>query len=239
MVSGVPQGTVLGPLLFLLHINDLPSVVSSKVRLFTDDCLIYRNIKNKEDQIALQKDLNLLENWGNTSGMHFNTAKCNIMRVSQTIDPKLFNYSLTGQVLEEVIDVKYLGVTLSNDLEWSKHISTMTNKANSKLSFLRRNLKGCPEKLKQTVYSSLIHSFMEYGATVWDPHQKYNTDKSERVQRRAARFVKSRHSRYSSVSDVLDVLGWTPLSQRRQEARLILFYKIINGLAQVPFEGVL
>ena len=146
MISGVPQGTVLGPLLFLLHINDLPSVVSSKVRLFADDCLIYRNIKNKEDQIALQKDLNLLENWGNTWGMRFNAAKCNIMRVSRTRNPKLFNYSLTGQVLEEVMDAKYLGVTLSNDLEWSKHI--MTNKANSKLSFLRRNLKGCPEKLK-------------------------------------------------------------------------------------------
>ena len=66
MVSGVPQGTLLCPLLFLLHINDLPSVVSSKVRPFADDCLIYRNIKNKEDKIALQKDLNLLENWDNT-----------------------------------------------------------------------------------------------------------------------------------------------------------------------------
>ena len=118
VVSGVPQGTVLGHLLFLLHINDLLSVVSSNVRLFADDCLIYRNIKNKEDKIALQKDLNLLENWGNTWGMRFNVAKCNIMRVSQTRDPKLFNYSLTRQVLEEVMDAKYLGVTLSNDLEW-------------------------------------------------------------------------------------------------------------------------
>ena len=80
---------------------------------------------------------------------------------------------------------------------------------------------------------------MEYGATVWDPYPKYTSDKVERVQRRAARFVKSRYSRYSSVSDMLDVLGWTPISQRRQEARLILFYKIINGLAQVPFEDVL
>ena len=115
----------------------------------------------------------------------------------------------------------------------------MTNKANSKLSFLRCNLKGCPEKLKQTALFSLIRSFMEYGATVWDPYQKYNSDKIERVQRGAARFVKSRYSRYSSVSDMLDVLGWMPLSQRRQEAPLTLFYKIINGLAQVPFECVL
>ena len=135
MVSGVPQGTVLGPLLFLLHINDLPSVVSSKVRLFADDCLIYRNVKNKEDQIALQKDLNLLENWGNTWGMRFNAAKCNIMRVSRTRDPKLFNYSLTGQVLEEFMDAKYLGLTLSNYLEWSKHIAIMTNKATPNFRF--------------------------------------------------------------------------------------------------------
>ena len=105
MVSGVPQDTELGPLLFLLHINDLPSVVSSKVRLFADGCLIYRNSKNKEDQIALQKYLNLLENWG----MRFNAAKSNIRRVLQTLDPKLFNYSLTGQVLEEVMDAKYMG----------------------------------------------------------------------------------------------------------------------------------
>ena len=146
MVSGVPQGTVLVPLLFLLHIDDLPSVVSSKVRLFADDCLIYRNNKNKEDQITLQKDLNLLENWGNTWGMRFNAAKCIIMRVSRTRDPKLFNYSLTGQVLEEVMDAKYLGVTLSNDLEWSKHIATMTNKSNSKLSFFASQPEGLPRE---------------------------------------------------------------------------------------------
>ena len=85
----------------------------------------------------------------------------------------------------------------------------------------------------QTAYFSLIHSFMEYGAPVLDLFQNYNSDMVERVQRRAARFIKSRYSRYS---DILDVLGWPPLSQRRQEDRLILFYKIFNGLAQVLFE---
>ena len=94
----------------------------------------------------------------------------------------------------------------------------MTHNANSKILFLHRNLKGCPAKLKQTAYFSLIHSFMEYGATVWDLYQKYNSEKVERVQHRAARFVKSRYSRYSTVSDTLDVLGLLPLSQRRQEA---------------------
>ena len=132
-----------------------------------------------------------------------------------------------------------MGVTLSNDLVWFKHIATLTHKANSKLLFLRLNLKGCPEKLKQTAYFSLIHSFMGYGATVWDQYQKYTNDKFERVQCHAARFVKSRYTRYSSVSDMLDELGWPPLSQRRQEAQLILFYKSINGLVQVPFEGFL
>ena len=92
MVSGVLQGTLLSPLLFSLHINDLPSVVSSKVRRFADACLSYRNIiKNKQDQITQQKDLNLIENWGNRWGMRFNAAKCNIMRGSPTRDPKLFN----------------------------------------------------------------------------------------------------------------------------------------------------
>ena len=107
--------------------------------------------------------------------MRFNAAsKCNIMRVSRTRGPKLFNYSLTGQVLEEVMDAKYLGLTLSNDLEWSKYIATMTNKANSKLSFLRCNLKGCPEKLKQTAYFSLIR-FLWSMAPLFGTHTKNTT----------------------------------------------------------------
>ena len=92
--SGVPQGTVLGPLLFLLHINDLPSCVNSKVRLFADDCLLYREIKNNQDQIDMQRDLDALMDWGSTWGMKFNAKKCNIMRVSRSRKPLQHFYSL-------------------------------------------------------------------------------------------------------------------------------------------------
>ena len=127
--SGVPQGTVLGPILFLLHINDLPSIVSSKVRLFADDCLIYRQIKSNNDQIKLQRNLNLLESWGVKWGMRFNAA----MRVSRIRLPFLYSYKLSGQVLDEVKDSKYLGVTISDNLDWSKHL----------LLLLPRPMLGC------------------------------------------------------------------------------------------------
>ena len=107
----------------------------------------------------------------------------------------------------------------------------MTNKTNSKLSFLCRNLKGCPERFKQTAYFSLIRSFMEYGATDWDPYQKYNSEL------RGDSIALQGSSRYSSVSDMLVVLGYDA-SFSKETGGSILFYKIINGLAQVPFEGV-
>ena len=119
---------------------------------------------------------------------------------------------------------KYLGVTISDNLYWSKHITTTTTKANARLSFIKRNLKDCPQQLKEIAYFSLVRSFVDYASAVWDPHQKFNQVKLEMVQRRAAaRFVKSRYKRTDSVTAMLDELGWAILSKRRKDARLILF----------------
>ena len=169
--------------------------------------------------------------------MRFNAAKCNIMRVSRIRLPFLYSYKLSGQVLDEIKDSKYLGVTISDNLDWSKHITT--TKANARLSFIKRNLKDCPHKLKEIAYFSLVRSFVDYASAVWDPHQKFNQEKLEMVQRRATRFVKSRYKRTDSVTAMLDELGWPILSKRRKDARLILFYKIINNLVQVPHEHIL
>ncbi len=154
--SGVPQGSVLGPLLFLCFINDLPLAVKSQVRLFADDCLLYRTIKTATDQLQLQKDLASLTQWAETWGMLFNASKCYILRISRTKTPRETLYSINGQVLKQVTDTAYLGVTLSEHLKWTTHIDSLCRKSNSTLGFLRRNLRFCPEKLKSLAYTALV-----------------------------------------------------------------------------------
>ena len=133
--SGVPQGTVLGPILFLVHINDLPSVITSEVRLFADDCLVYRNIKDEQDQIQLQLDLDALSAWSKTWGMKYNPAKCNILSISRKRNKLQYDYSLEGQTLAYVDQAKYLGIQLSNDLKWATHVQEITSKASRTLGF--------------------------------------------------------------------------------------------------------
>ncbi len=234
--SGVPQGTVLGPILFLLHINDLPDNVSSRVRLFADDCLLYRPIKSNEDQLALQADLDSLSRWCTTWGMNFNAKKCNILSISRSRTPFSMLYTIGGQVLEHVNSAKYLGVTITNELSWSQHITSTANKANSSLGFLRRNLRLCPAKLKETAYFSLVRSVLEYSAAIWDPHLIKDVNRLEMVQRRAARFVKNDYVYDSSVTTMLKELGWQDLQSRRKELRLALFFKIVHGLVAVPVD---
>jgi len=212
--SGVPQGTVLGLMLFLLHINDLPDCVSSRVRWFADDCLLYRPIYETSDQHALQKDLDLLAVWCDSWCMSFNAAKCEVKRISRkkTILQKI--YTIKGQALQEVNKARYLGVVISNDVQWSTHVSTITKKANSTLGFLRRNLKNAPPKLKEIAYFSLVRSVVEYSATVWDPHLCKDRDALEMIQRRAARNVKNDHRQTSSNSDV--ERSWLGITGRPQ-----------------------
>ena len=237
--SGVPQGTVLGPLLFLLHINDLPQNVSSTVRLFADDCLIYRPIKNQQDCIALQQDLCSLDNWASIWGMRFNVKKCDILRICRSQTPISRIYTLGEQPLDQVNEAKYLGITISDELDWSPHIDFITSKASNTLSFLRRNWRSCPQSLRELAYSSLVRSQLDYAAAKWNPYQVGHTQKIERIQRRVARFVCNNYSYYSSVTSTISTLGWTDLASRRKDLRLALFYKIVFGLLAVPTEDIL
>ena len=145
VVSGVPKGTVLGPLLFSLHINDIMSDIESEIRLFADDCVCYREIKEREDTLKLQKDIGRLGIWARKWDMRFQPVKCNMMQLSKKHNKVLASYTLGGTVLENCESIKYLGVTITSDLKWNSHIRNVCTKANITLGFLRQNLFSCPQ----------------------------------------------------------------------------------------------
>ena len=228
--SGVPQGSVLGPTLFLFYINDLAENLSSKIRLFADDTIAYLVINSMTDTEVLQSDLDRLAVWEKNSRMEFHPEKCNVISISRKRDPILQNYTLHGHLLEHVTSAKYLGITINSNLNWDEHINNTTTKANKTLGFLRRNLKISSKNVKEKAYNSLVRPLVEYASTVWDPYTKAKIHQLEMVQRRGARFVTGRHSCTSSVSEMLDELGWQSLEARRRTARLTMFYKIRNNL---------
>ena len=141
VVSGVPQGTVLGTLLFSLYINDISADIESEIRLYADDCVFYREIKEIEDTMKLQKEIDRLGSWARKWGMRFQPVKCNMMQLTKKLPHKIqASYTLEVTVLENIERIKYLGVTLTNDVNWNTHIINICTKANRTLRFLRRNL---------------------------------------------------------------------------------------------------
>ena len=158
VLSGVPQGSVLGPVLFLIFINDLPDNIRSSVRLFADDCVLYRNVQSPLDCQILQDDLNSLAKWEIDWQMKFNVSKCHSMRVTRLHPSRhiQFNYTLHQQTLEQVQSAKYLGLTITDDLDWGQHISEITCKATKTLGFLRRNLALAPRHTKEVAYKTLV-----------------------------------------------------------------------------------
>ena len=127
--SGVPQGTVLGPLMFLIYINDIADNISSgtNIRLFADDCLLYRVIKSSTDTDILQKDLSSLMDWAEKWQMSFNSSKCKTLRITTKRSPIHHTYSMANDPLETVKHHPYLGIELTHNLKWSEHISNMCN----------------------------------------------------------------------------------------------------------------
>ena len=231
VTSGVPQGTVLGLLLFLLCINDKPSVVDSgtTVRLFADDALVYRVINNIENRVVQYQSLIRLETWAKSWGMVFNPSKCYMMHVGRGRNILTHLYQLCDTILGSVTSEKYLGVYLNHNLKWDHHIDQVTAKAARNLGFIRRNLLGAPTECKKLAYITLVRSGIEYASIVWDPHTNTNSDKLKRVQRSAAKWVLSSYSRTTSVTYLLEQLKLEPLQTRRRIQRLAFMYKILNG----------
>ena len=213
VLCGVPQGTVLGPLLFLIHINNMTEFVSDETyaRLFADECLclVYRPIHSDQDQITLQCDLTALQYWADRWGVRFNPTKCYIMHIHRC-QMKPWIYELCGEVLFSVTKAKHIGVLISNDLNWHEQICKVAAKANTSLHFMARILKHCPRTIRQTAYCSLTRSGMEYCSSIWDPYLQRDKYCLEKVNRRAARVVFNKSWRDPNVSPsaLLQQLRW-------------------------------
>lgn len=236
--SGVPQGTVLGPLLFLAFINDLPeSVQFSSVKLFADDSLLFKRISSPADSLQLQQDLSSLEQWESTWQMEFNPSKCTVIRIAPNKKKPILptSYSLHGQTLETTPSSKYLGVLISDDLSWSSHVQATVNKGNRTVGFLRRNFRECTTTVRAATYKAMVRPVLDYASPVWDPISQKDVTELEKVQRRAARYV---HNNYSDrtpgcVTSMLKTLQWEPLADRRLANRLTMLYKINNGIVDI------
>ena len=158
--------------------------------------------------------------------MKFNVSKCHSMRVTRLHPSRHieFNYTLHQQTLEQIQSVKYLGLTITDDLDWDQHISEITCKATKTLGFLRHNLALAPRHTKEVAYKTLVRPQLEYAAPI-----EIQTDKVEKVQRTAARWTCRRWRDTSSVGEMLDELEWPSLESRRERSSLTFFYKIHSG----------
>lgn len=232
--SGVPQGSVLGPLLFLIFINDLSNCVSSSFRLFADDCVIYRSISSSSDSVALQRDLNLIHSWCCDWLLFLNVSKCSHVSFTRSKQPYVHTYTLGGSPISKSSSYKYLGVHLSFDLTWTNHINTLINETNRKFGFLRRHLKFAPSSVKILAYTTLLRPKLEYASSVWDPHLSNLTHLLEAFQNRAARFISNNFTYPSSISSIKHSLGLPDLYCRRKFFRLCLFHKFYYSRSLRP-----
>jgi hypothetical protein len=138
VTSGVPQGTVLGPVLFLVYLNDLSDYLThSQLRLFADDSIIYMPIKSQHDCNKLQQDLDAAARWERDWLMAFHPDKCSVLSVTKTKQPIQHIYILHNHILEYVSSAKYLGITVHSNLKWDKHINDLALKGNKALGFLK------------------------------------------------------------------------------------------------------
>ena len=233
VTSGVPQGSVLGPILFLLFINDMPDCVQSCCRLFADDSIIYRKVNNDEDATILQNDLDALHKWETDWGMQFNPSKCQILHVSKKKQPSTHTYQIKGSVLETVHSATYLGVEFSSDLAWHKQCNKVAAKGNKILGFVKRNIKTTSASTKEYAYKMLVRPTVEYASSVWSPHQETLKYTIERVQRRAARYVTRRYQHSDSVTAMVQQLKWDTLEQRRLKGRVTMGYRVVHRLVKI------
>ena len=183
----------------------------------------------------MQENLTSLGQWEANWQMKFSVAKCHSMRVTRHQHHKqiLFEYSLHNQTLENVQTVKYLGITIADNMDWGQHISDISSKATKALSFLCRYLAFTPKSTKEVANKTLVRPKLEYAAPIWTTYSKLQINQVEKGQRTVARWTCRKWRNTSSVSKILDELEWPSLKAHRDQSSLLRFHKIYSAAVAI------
>ena len=190
VISGIPQGTCLGPLLFVIYINDLLDDIESDGFLFADDTKIFRKITSAGDSVTLQADIDRLENWSKKWLLRFHPDKCHVLSLGKIENTAhTHRYSICGKEMEHVGEEKDLGVVIDSELSFDEHISAKVNKANAMVGLIRRTFSYLDPKMFLKLYTAFVRPHLEYAFAVWSPHLMKHIDLVEKVQMRATKLI--------------------------------------------------
>ena len=235
VTSGIPQGSVLGPILFVIYINDLPQCVDGTAYLFADDTKIFKEIRSMDDIENLQNDLDQLQSWSDKWLLKFHPDKCKVLTVSlnRYHDCLPRSYHLYGDSGDEVFLEKSdcekdIGVLVDSGLGFSEHIQHQVNKANSIMGLIRRTYTFLDEQCFKLLFQALVRPHLEYAAAVWSPHYQRDIDAIENVQRRATKLIPSLKG--LTYTERLKKLKLPTLKYRRLRGDMIEVFKIVSGV---------
>ena len=233
--SGVPQGSVLGPLLFIIYINLLIEKCNdNKIYLYADDLKIFEEITSEEQMEILQNKLNKIYDWTCYALLRLHPEKCVTMRItSQRVQTNLSDgfYNLDQRKLKIVEIEKDLGVHIDNKLTFEEHINLIVKKANSLLGMIRRSFVHLDATMFKQLYVSIVRPHLEYAAPVWNPHVKKMIILLENVQRRATKLLTSLKD--LPYKDRLKKMNLPTLQYRRYRGDMIEVYKMTHGISDV------
>ena len=235
ITSGVPQGSVLGPLLFVIYINDLPDRIINVFEMYADDSKVIAGVEDETDT-SLQVDINEIKNWCTRWSMSLNSGKCKIMHFGKQ-NPRKSYYieGVEGKVWLETTEVeKDLGVMISSDGRNSKQVEAAVSKANRALGRMRKTFKYFNIKLFKTLYPAFVRTHLEFASAVWNSMSRKDINKLEGIQKRATKMVIE--LRGLEYEERLRVLGMTSLETRRKRGDLLQIYKIKKGFEKVELD---
>ena len=234
VLSGVPQGSVLGPLLFIIFVNDVDKdITSAFLSSFADDTRVGFGIKNVSDATILQTDLNSVYSWAEENSMTLNSSKFELLQYGKMKIDSVYSYTdSNGKDIESKENVKDLGIYMSSNSDFTFHIDTIISKVNGLTSWALRSFKSRSADFILTTWKSVILPHLDYGSQLWNPSKKGDIQRLEMVQKHFISNIKS----FSHLSywEILKTVGLYSLQRRRERYRIIYIWCILEGLVPNP-----